>query len=126
MPDKLHSQVLGDRSGDQIDGNRAWTVVILHVVVQDSMSGTLVTKRKEEIQQEIEKQQLLGPQNLQEEYQYLAEVNLEDLEDSSGGRQEYWLIEIQAARKAGQLAQETANKESMDSGDLEVGNEDRH
>jgi hypothetical protein len=68
----------------------------------------------------------LGPQDLQEEDQYLAEVNLEDLEELSGKRQEYWLIAIQAARKAGQLAQESANEESMDSSDIEVDNEDRH
>jgi hypothetical protein len=96
------------------------------VVVHESVLGALVTKKKEEIQQEIEKQQLLGPQDLQEEDQYLAEVNQEDLEDLLGERQEYWLIAIQAARKAGQLAQESANKESMDSGDIEVGNEDGH
>ena len=36
------------------------------------------------------------------------------------------MIAIQAARKAGQLAQELANKESTDSGDVAVGNEDRH
>ncbi len=59
-----------------------------------SMLGTLVTKRKEEIQQEIKKQQSLGPQDLQKEDQYLAEVNLEDLEDLLGERQEYWLIAI--------------------------------
>ncbi len=68
----------------------------------------------------------MGPQDLQEEDQYLAEVNLEDLEELSGKRQEYWLIAIQAARKAGQLAQESANEESMDSSDIEVDNEDRH
>ncbi len=77
-----------------------------NVVVHNSMAGALVTRRKEEIQQEIEKQQSLDPQGLQEEDQYLAEVNLEDLEDLTGERQEYWLILIQAARKAGQLAQE--------------------
>jgi hypothetical protein len=49
-----------------------------NVVLHDSVLGALVTKRKEEIQQEIEKQQSLGPQDLQEEDQYLAEVNLED------------------------------------------------
>jgi hypothetical protein len=96
------------------------------VVVHDSVLGALVTKRKEEIQQEIEKQQLLGPQDLQEEDQYLAEVNLEDLEDLLGERQEYWLISIQTARKARQLAQELAKEESTDSGDVEVGNEDGH
>jgi hypothetical protein len=97
-----------------------------NVVVHDSVLGAIVTKRKEEIQQEIEKQQLLGPQDLQEEDQYLAEVNLGDLEVLSGERQEYWLIAIQAARKAGHLAQESANKEITDSGDIEVGNEDEH
>jgi hypothetical protein len=68
----------------------------------------------------------LGPQDLQEEDQYLAEANLEDLEDSLGKRQEYWLIAFQATKKAGQLAQELANEESTDSGDVEVGNEDGH
>jgi hypothetical protein len=82
-----------------------------NVVIHDSVSGALVTKRKEEIQQEIEKQQLFIPQDLQEEDQYLTEVNLEDLEFLLGERQEYWLIAIEAARKAGQLAQELANKE---------------
>ncbi len=90
------------------------------------MSGAFVTKRKEEIQWEIEKQESLGPQDLQEEDQYLAEANLEDLEDSLGKRQEYWLIAFQATKKAGQLAQELANEESTDSGDVEVGNEDGH
>ena len=68
----------------------------------------------------------MGPQDLQEEDQYLAEANLEDLEDSLGKRQEYWLIAFQATKKAGQLAQELANEESTDSKDVEVGNEDGH
>ncbi len=97
-----------------------------NVLVHDSMSGSLVTMRKEEIQHEIEKQQLLGQQDLQEKDICLVEVNLEDLEDSSGERQEYWLILIQAARKAGQLAQKSANEESKDSGEVVVGNEEGH
>jgi hypothetical protein len=68
----------------------------------------------------------LVPQDLQEEDQFLVEVNLEDLEDSLGERQDNWLISIQAARKAGQLAGELANKESTDSGGVEVSNEDGH
>ena len=47
-----------------------------------------------------------GVQDLQEEDQYLLEVNLEDLETSSGERQEYWLLAIQAARKACAIARE--------------------
>ena len=77
-----------------------------NVVVHDATAGSLVTQRKEEIQREIENQQALGVQDLQEEDQYLLEVNLEDLETSSGERQEYWLLAIQAARKACAIARE--------------------
>ena len=38
-----------------------------------------------------------------EEDQYLAGVNLEDLEHTSDERQEYWLVVIQAAREASRL-----------------------
>ncbi len=38
---------------------------------------------------------------LLEEDQYLEEVNLEDLESTSGERQEYWLVAMRAAREAG-------------------------
>lgn len=68
-----------------------------NVVVHDAMSGALATARKEDIQRAIEEQQLLGIQDLQEEDHYLLEVNLENLEVSSGERQEYWLVAIQAA-----------------------------
>jgi hypothetical protein len=34
------------------------------------------------------------------EDRYLAEVNLEDLEDTSGNNQEYWLLAIRTAREA--------------------------
>ncbi len=61
------------------------------------------TARKEEIQLAIEAQQEMGTEDLLEEDQYLAEVNLEDLESTSGERQEYWLIAIRAAREAGIL-----------------------
>lgn len=82
-----------------------------NVVVHDAIAGTLVTQRKEEIQREIENQQALGEQDLQEEDRYLLEVNLEDLERSSGERQEYWLLAIQAARKAGIIAREELRSE---------------
>ena len=51
----------------------------------------------------IEAQQDMGWEDLTEEDQYLAEVNLEDLEHTSGERQEYWLVAIQAAREASRL-----------------------
>ena len=48
---------------------------------------------------EIEKQQEMGEDSLLEEDSYLLEVNLEDLETTSGERQEYWLLAIRAVRE---------------------------
>ena len=56
--------------------------------------------RKEELQREIKSQQEMGMEGLMEEDQYLAEVNLGDLESTTGERQEYWLVAICAAREA--------------------------
>ena len=62
--------------------------------------GTLITKRKEEIQLEIERQQELGSGVLLEEDNFLAELRLEELESTNGDRQEYWLLAIKLSRKA--------------------------
>jgi hypothetical protein len=70
------------------------------VQVHDRLSGIQATQQKEELQMAIEAQQDMGWEDLVEEDQYLAEVNFEDLEDTSGERQEYWLVAIQAAREA--------------------------
>jgi hypothetical protein len=48
--------------------------------------------------------------DLLDEGQYLAEINLNDLESSSGERQEYWLLAIRAAWEASLLGrQQTSN-----------------
>jgi hypothetical protein len=39
--------------------------------------------------------------------QFLAEVNLEDLENTCGERQEYWLVAMRAAREARLLCGDT-------------------
>ena len=49
---------------------------------------------------EIELQQELGDEGLLSEDKFLSEVNLEDMETTSGERQEYWLLATKAARKA--------------------------
>ena len=67
------------------------------------MQGTTATQRKEDLQREIEEQQDQGFDGLLEEDQFLREVNLEDLESTSGDRQEYWLVAVRAAREAGLL-----------------------
>jgi hypothetical protein len=55
-------------------------------VVHDPVSGTIVTAKKEEeeLLLEIERQCKLGDNGLLEEDKYLAEVNLEEMESSSG------------------------------------------
>jgi hypothetical protein len=52
--------------------------------VHDRVQGTLVTQCKEELQQEIKAQQDQSFEDLLEEDQFLAEVNLEDLENTTG------------------------------------------
>ncbi len=67
-------------------------------IVQDPLSGTIATAKKEELLAEIERQRELSDTGLLEEDKYLAEVNLEDMATSSGERQHYWLLAIQTAR----------------------------
>ena len=71
-----------------------------NVQVHDSMSGILATERKEKLQSEIETQIQLGGEGLEPEDRFLLEINLEDLETTSGETQEYWLMAILAAREA--------------------------
>jgi hypothetical protein len=73
------------------------------IQTHDKAAGTLRTLRKEELQREIDRQLETGSEDLLEEDQYLAEVNMEDLETSLGERQEYWLVAIKAAREASRL-----------------------
>ena len=76
------------------------------VQIHDNVAGTLVTARKEQLQVEIEQQQDMGiGEDWEREDQYLAEVNLEDLESTSGTNQEYWLLAIRTAREAQRLRQ---------------------
>ena len=42
----------------------------------------------------------MGIEALAEDDKYLLEINLEDMETTSGEIQEYWLLAIQAARKS--------------------------
>jgi hypothetical protein len=70
------------------------------VQVHDKVQGTLAMQHKEELQREIEAQQDQGFDNLFKEDQFLAEVNLDDLENTSGERHEYWLVAMRAAWEA--------------------------
>jgi hypothetical protein len=71
--------------------------------------GTKATLRKDELQQEIEKQLDLGTTGLLEEDQWLMEVQLGDMEATSGEQEEYWLVAIKAAREAAALRRQGTN-----------------
>ncbi len=77
-----------------------------NVVVHDAMLGTQATARKEELQTSIKEQRDLGREGLWEEDKYIMEINLDDLENSSGETQQYWLLAIRATRLAQQLVTE--------------------
>ena len=65
-----------------------------NVVVNDIVGGLEAVKRKQELQSEIERQVELGGEGLDEQDKYLLEINLEDLEQSSGEDHYYWLLTI--------------------------------
>ncbi len=74
-----------------------------NVQIHDSVAGTQVTLWKDKIQQGIEEQMKLGKAGLLKEDHWMVEVNLGDMETSSGEREEYLLLAIQAAWEAALL-----------------------
>ena len=77
-----------------------------NVQIHDDVAGTRATLRKEEILRKIEEQMELGATGLLEEDQWMMEVNLGDMENSSGEAEEYWLLAIRAAREAAALTRQ--------------------
>ena len=73
------------------------------IQIHDRIKGTQAMLPKEELQKEIEAQQEMGYDGLLDEDHFLAKVNLEDSECTSGEQQEYWLVAICAAREASLL-----------------------
>jgi hypothetical protein len=84
------------------------------IQIHNSTWGTLATAEKEELQRVIEEQMEQGWSDLLDEDQYLAEVNLEDLEQSSGEKQRYWPLSIRAALEASRQRRNVANHRSKD------------
>jgi hypothetical protein len=70
-----------------------------NIVVHDSMTGTHPLRRKEALQLEVERQLALGGEGLAEGDKWMLEVNWSDIEDSTGEREAYWLLAIEAARE---------------------------
>jgi hypothetical protein len=80
--------------------------IYTNVQIHDSIAGTQATLRKDEIQQEIEGQMELGKAGLLEEDHCMVEVNLRDMETTSGEWEEYWLLAIRAAWEAAFLTRQ--------------------
>lgn len=80
--------------------------------MHDKVTGTLATLRKEELREAILDQLYIGEEGLAEDDKYLLEINLQDLEGTSGIKQHYWLLAIRAARKWQEL------KAQEDGGDV--------
>jgi hypothetical protein len=74
-----------------------------NIMVHDTWNGTINRLRKEDLLKEIESQLEMEDELLPED-QYLMEVNLGDIQQSSGDREEYWLMAVKAARVAKQLS----------------------
>jgi hypothetical protein len=73
------------------------------VLGHDRTAGTLVNQHKAELLGEITKQLSMGMESLMEDDKYLLECSLMHIVTTNGKQQEYWLLEIQAAREASQL-----------------------
>ena len=80
-----------------------------NVHVHDTITGTHAIRRKETIRQEIQMQLDMGGEGMAEEDKYLLEINLEELDITSGEAQEYWLLAIQAARMSRRLRVQQQN-----------------
>jgi hypothetical protein len=70
-----------------------------NIQIHDMVAGTQVTLRKESIQREIEEKMEMeqGVAGLLEEDHWMMEVNLGDMETTSGEQKEYWLLAVKAA-----------------------------
>lgn len=70
-----------------------------NVHMHDFICGERAIARKEELLRTIEDELDWGREGLAEEDQWLLEINLEDLDSTTGETQMYWLLPIQAARE---------------------------
>ena len=87
-----------------------------NVHVHDKVTGTLATKRKEELKDAILDQLCTGEEGMAEEDKYLLEINLDNLETTSGIKQHYWLLAIRAARRWQELQTEEEGRSVANEG----------
>jgi len=76
-----------------------------NIMMHDSTSGMLASKEKEHLLREIEKQMELGGEGLAEHDKWMLEVNLGEMDISTGEKESYWLLAIRTARERHRLTQ---------------------
>jgi hypothetical protein len=76
-----------------------------NIMMHDSTAGLIATKDKEHLLQEIENQMELGGEGLAEHDKWMLEVNLSEMDTSTGEKESYWLIAIRTARERHRLNQ---------------------
>ena len=70
-----------------------------NVHVHDSISGKHALEQKEKLRHALLDQLDLGDEELDEQDKYLLEINLGDLDTSTGDDQEYWLLVTPTAKE---------------------------
>jgi hypothetical protein len=85
-----------------------------NVMVHDKTTGDLASQRKEDIHRALEEQLTLGEEGLEKDDKFLLEINLDELNDTTGEDQEYWLLALQAAREASLLRRQLNNGVARD------------
>ena len=109
---------LGQRSCRQVSQGHTWAVVVLErpQLQRRNIWDRGNSTQGGDTQQFIEDQIKLGEEGLDERDHYLLEVNLDDLESTTGEEQHYHcLIQIQAARRECALREANQKSDGQDS-----------
>jgi hypothetical protein len=72
-------------------------------MMHNHVAGLMATQDKEHLQKEIDKQMDIRGKVVEEWDKGMLEVNLSDLNNTSGEKEQYWLIVISTARETYQL-----------------------
>ncbi len=77
--------------------------IYCNIMIHDSTSGMIASKEKEHLLDEIEKQMEMGGEGLAEHDKWMLEVNLGEMDTSTGEKESYWLLAIRTARQRHRL-----------------------
>lgn len=85
-----------------------------NLTIPKKISGLVYIKSKEQLLEEIDKQIKLGGEGLEETDQWMLQVNIGDLEMTTGEFGNYWLLAIETAQKRYRLREKTQYVQQME------------